>query len=299
MAAKLFPSIAEKDFLDGAEFFNTYVEPGIPVLLKGRIAEWPALTKWNAEYFSEVGGDTRVNIKMGDVSEGNRSSTTFREYLNMLKTYEEDLDRGKAKPGTFPYMHDVPLFHILPEIEKDTTPFPYDLFPRWYHLHIRRFAQFFLSGKGSKTPLHFDTLYTHNLFFQIKGRKKFILIPAHQKKYCYMRSWRWSAVNAEDPDFDRFPLFSEATPQTVVVEPGDVLFIPSGTLHEVISLEQAISFNIDWHTARTARKGTASIWKGAPLENLYYNLLIASGLILNLPSDWIFRYYKSYLNYIS
>jgi hypothetical protein len=156
-----------------------------------------------------------------------------------------------------------------------------------------------MGGNHSLTPLHFDTLYTHNLFFQIVGRKKFLLIPGKQKKFCYIYNWRWSPVDPVSPDYAAYPLFEKAACMEVILEPGDVLYIPPGMLHQVHGLSFSISFNIDWHTGRSVTQGLFSFLRGAPGTNIYYNFLIALGLFFRIPSKYILPYYKSYLNYIS
>jgi hypothetical protein len=42
-----------------------------------------------------------------------------------------------------------------------------------------------------------------------------------------------------------------------------------------------------------------AITKGMPVKNLYYNLLLTMGLVFKLPPQIIFKFYKSYLNYVS
>ena len=291
--------IAAGQELSGATFLEDYVTPGKPVLVKGAVRGWEAVKRWEPAYFSEIGGDLEVPVKMADVVKGQTVQMRLRDYVSALYEYESESGRSETASGTYPYLHDIPVFHLIPELAEDVSPFPTEYFPRWYHRNILDYAQFFMSATGSKTPLHFDTLQTHNLFFQIHGRKEFILIPGSQKDLCYMRGWRWSAVDASCPDYDRYPRFRHATPTTVVVDPGDMLFMPSGTLHEVTTLSPSVSFNIDWHTPGTAIKGVLSGLHGAPRDNVYYNTMIALGLCLHVPSTWVFPYYKSYLSYIS
>jgi hypothetical protein len=152
---------------------------------------------------------------------------------------------------------------------------------------------------GSVTPLHFDCLLTHNLFFQVSGRKRFTLLPFEERFKSYVYQWRWCRVDPEAPDLEKFPLFKEAAPVTCDVGPGDMLYLPPGTLHHVRSLETSVSFNIDWHTRRSARRGLLAVSQGMPLKNVYYNAVIAAGLHLPIPRDWLFPLYASYLSYIS
>ncbi len=279
------------------DFFHKYVHKGRPVVIKNLMNDWKALD-WNSDYFKKNEEGIKIPIKMGDVSEGRKVPMQLSEYIQLLDNYESDLSLGKSpeKPG---YLHDVPFFYLYPKYIKDIEPFPLDLFPEWYWPDWHNYIQFFMGATGSLTPLHFDTLCTHNLFFQVVGKKKFILIPHDQKELCYMEGWRWAKFNPDSPDYDQFPLSRNVQISEANIEGGDILFIPSGTLHQVHGLSRSISFNIDWHTPQSARKGVMTLFEGAPKKNIYYNFLCLLGLNFKVPSKYIFKYYKSYLNYVS
>lgn len=279
------------------DFYSDFVRPGKPVVLNKMTDEWPALRKWSSEYFKSRDSGVELAVKQGDVSKGIRQIVRLSDYAGMLEKYEALGNGEKGEPP--PYLHDVPFFHLFPHFIPDIEPFPLHLFPGWYWPKWHNYIQFFMGPTGSLTPLHFDTLGTHNLFFQIVGRKRFILIPAEQKDYCYLEGWRWGRFDPNEPDFAKYPLAKATTPREVLLQPGEILYIPPGTLHQVHGLSFSISFNIDWHTARTARRGIFTIFKGAPLKNGYYNLLSYMGVGLKIPSRVILPYYKSYLNYVS
>lgn len=280
------------------DFYDNYVKTSQPVLLKGLTGEWPALSNWNADYFRQIEGELKLATKTGDVSEGKRSSMLLSEYVDLLTAYEDQVKRGEQPPRP-PYLHDVPIFHLLPSLVKDVSPFPCQLFPKWYQKNWHNYVQFFMGGTGSLTPLHFDTLCTHNLFFQVTGSKRFLLISKEEKERCYIEGWRWAKFNPNEKDYNKFPMAKDVVIKEVVIGPGDILFIPSGTLHQVHGLSYSISFNIDWHTPATAMTGVLSGLKGAPRKNVYYNMLSLMGVGLKVPSKFIFPYYKSYLNYVS
>lgn len=114
-----------------------------------------------------------------------------------------------------------------------------------------------------------------------------------------MRSWRWADFDPTAPDYERFPNAAEVAPLVVGLFPGEVLYIPSGTLHHVTNITAAVSFNIDWHTVDSARAGVASVFRGAPYKNGYYNMLTYIGLRLGVPAKLVLPLYRSYLTYIS
>jgi len=279
------------------DFYNEFVNKNKPVVLKGMADNWKALN-WNGAYFKQNEGNTKLAIKTGDVSQGKREMMFLSEYVELLSQYEEQRKAGleTKNPG---YLHDVPFFYLFPKFKKDIEPFPVHLFPEWYHENWHQYIQFFMGATGSLTPLHFDTLCTHNLFFQVVGQKRFILIPESQKDLCYMKSWRWAGFNPDQPDYVKYPMAKDIQPTEAIIGPGDILFMPSGTLHQVHGLSFSISFNIDWHTSESAFKGMKSFFKGAPRKNAYYNFLTFMGVACKVPPKYIFPYYKSYLNYVS
>jgi len=280
------------------EFYHSFVRKEQPVVIKGVACKWAATEKWDLRYFSEVGKDLDVNVKKGNVARGHRDTVKLDEYCRLLQQYWDAPGRINGS-APLPYLHDIPIFHLLPALTKDIDSFPLKYLPEWYWNKWWNYIQFFMGGSNSLTPLHFDTLYTHNLFFQITGKKKFLLIPGRQGKFCYLYNWRWSPVDPDKPDYSAYPLFRKAACMQVVLEPGDVLYIPPGMLHQVHGLSFSISFNIDWHTTTSVTKGLFSFLRGAPAANIYYNFLIALGLFFKIPSKYILPYYKSYLNYIS
>jgi hypothetical protein len=92
------------------------------------------------------------------------------------------------------------------------------------------------------TPLHYDV--THNFYVQVKGRKRFILFAPkdYNNIYLYPRihpSTRMSQVASSFPnvDLEKFPKFENAQPYEVVLEAGDVLFIPAYWFHMPTALE--------------------------------------------------------------
>ncbi len=278
------------------EFYEEFVNKSRPVVIRNITSSWNALN-WSKNYFKNLDNDIKVTVKTKDITKGDKKEVFLSEYIDLLEEHENDKNNNDKPPSM--YLHDYPFFYRHKQFLKDIEPFPVKLLPKWYEKNYQNYIQFFMGGKNSLTPLHFDTLYTHNLFFQVTGKKKFILIPNDQKDDCYMEGWRWAKFDPSNPDYDKFPNSKKLKPMEVVIEGGDILYIPSGMLHQVHGLSYSISFNIDWHTSSSAFKGIRSIFKGAPFQNLYYNFLIFLGVACKVSSRAIFKYYKSYLNYTS
>lgn len=303
--------VASQDDIDGqgvdtvlhltsAEFAERYVAKNRPVLIKRALADTTAFKTWTFDYLRQQSGDTSVLVKdWGPNGEILTRDSKIGVYLDEIEEYEGRRATGNDDARKPAYLHDAPLASLFPQAASDLAGFPPDFFPDWYRSNWADFAQCFLGPSGSYTPLHFDCLLTHNLFFQLRGRKCFTVLDYDQRGYCYIHDWRWSAVNPEAPNFDVHPLFLHARPQQVIVEPGDVFFMPSGMLHHVRSLDAAMSFNVDWHTKSSAVRGVLAVMQGMPMKNVYYNALIAFGLWTRVPPNRILPYYRSYLNYVS
>lgn len=269
-----------------------------PVVVRGAVADMPAVSTWSADHLGAVAPDQLVRIKVGTVSAGRTGVVSLADYARQLAEWEAAA-AGTDDPGDPPgYLHDVPLLTMLPELRRDLEPFPVEYFPPFFRAQWWKFTQFFVGPSRALTPLHFDTLLTHNLFFQVHGSKRFVMVADAERDKCYTYNWRWAAVDPEDPDFDRYPAFRDATVLTCDVKAGDMFYMPPGTLHKVTSLSASISFNIDWHDRASALRGIAAVRHGMPLPNLRYNALFALGLA-GLPRGLVLPGLRSYYSYIS
>jgi len=299
--APLFPSIERRSGMTPEEFKRDYVGKK-SVIIGGLTEDWSALGLWNGEYFRGLAGDMRVKVKPGYIPAGETELLNLDRYVEIVDRYESELKaEGNPREGQEPpaYLHDIPMLAMLPRLVEDIQPFPAEFLPKWYRPQWWRFAQFFFGPTHSLTPLHFDTLGTHNIFFQITGRKRFIIISSEDRESCYLYGWRWADVNPEEPDFLKHPKFREVQAKEALLGPGDVLYMPPGTLHHVRGLDLTISFNIDWHTRRSAYAGMGGVVRGMPWKNFYYNAVAAFGLTTGVSAKTLYPLYRSYLDYIS
>lgn len=281
--------------LSSNEFKINYVEQGKPVIISGRISSWDSLNKWSFAYFQNLSPHLNIYAKKFRANQIDLCSITIDEYAKLIEKFENNHEINDLPP----YCHDLPLFELLPSLIKDVQPFPLDYLPKWYWYKWWRYCQFFMGSSQNVTPLHFDCLLTNNIFFQIVGRKQFTILLPDDAKYCYRQGWRWFLVDPENPDYNKYPQYENARPIKFIVNPGEILYMPPGTLHHVRSLDMSISFNIDWHTNKSSLSAIATSLRGMPVQNSYYNFLLVMGLVFKIPPQIIFKFYKSYLNYVS
>ncbi len=287
--------VIEEFELNSAVFKHNYLNSK-PVVYRNVISNWGAVKNWSGEYFRATCPDMPIVTKEFKEIEVVVEQSTMGEYIQLLESSKK-MKEVDATP--VPYCHDIPIFLLEEKLLTDIDHFPKTFLPRWYRDEWWKYVQFFMSQKGSVTPLHFDTLMTSNLFFQIKGSKRFTIFNRNDSKYCYRKGWRWFYVNPESPDLKKHPDYSMAKPVEVVVNEGDVLYMPPAALHHVRSLDDCISFNVDFHTTKSLLLSLSSSAKGMPRENMYYNFISFLGVTLRLPRKFLFERYKSYLSYVS
>ncbi|CAC5402198.1 HIF1AN [Mytilus coruscus] len=96
-----------------------------------------------------------------------------------------------------------------------------------------------IGQEGNITPVHYDE--QENFFAQVYGYKRFILFPPEEFPNLYPHPTyhpcdRQSQVDFDEPDFEKFPKFRNASGFETVVGPGDVLYIPIYWWHQVESI---------------------------------------------------------------
>jgi hypothetical protein len=86
---------------------------------------------------------------------------------------------------------------------------------------------------------HFDG--SRNMIALLGGERRYILShPSNCRNMALFPkdhpSGRHSAVDWSDPDFSTFPAFEDVRSHEVVLQPGDVLYLPTHWFHYIISL---------------------------------------------------------------
>jgi hypothetical protein len=220
-----------------AEFFDRYYFANRPVILRGLMKNWKALRVWSPEYFAAKFGNCLVEIVSGRDRDPHyesnfpnlRTTLRMKDYVRMLNEAGETNNFYLSARNFFfrqrrfqPLLRDVRCPRGL-------------LNPK----NFRKGANLFFGPRGTVTSLHHDA--QNILFGQIYGRKLFQLIPPCDGDKLYVERECFSAVDLASRDYSRFPLFRRASILSVIVPPGDFLFIPVGWWHWVKALDISMS----------------------------------------------------------
>ena len=255
-------SIGQVEKPSAREFYEHYVRPNRPVVITGATSDWKAIGNWSPEYFRSRYPDARVIFTSWDNSSTNDPTAYYRDRKRHAITIGEFVGAMDSKPGSQDYISQFPIFSALPQLRDDIEPLDsYMNIPQTYpaslQKKLRKPATLWLGPAGIITPVHFDS--AHNLLVQIHGRKKLILVPPQQSNYLYYPALElghinYSPVDVESPDYERFPLFKNATPLEVTLTPGEILFIPVRWWHYARAIDPTISLNFWWFSADSLRR---------------------------------------------
>ncbi|CAH0262635.1 hypothetical protein SRABI118_03263 [Massilia sp. Bi118] len=212
-----------------ATAFRARAAEGLPFLISGVVRRWP-LCALTPSQLRERYGQVPVRARVGDyvatafAPDRAMRDMLLREYLDISESPADDLP---------PYVGNLELrelngmCHWPGYFDKMGPP------------------RFWLGPARTVTPLHCD--YDDNIFAQIWGSKRIFLAPPHHDEYLYTREANpvlfGSPFDPEAPDFDAFPLARQAAVVDVVVQPGDMLYVPAGWYHQVRALSFSLSSN--------------------------------------------------------
>jgi len=239
------------------EFHRRFVRKNRPVVITGVADSWKAINRWSPDYFRSSFADAKVSFTAWESTNPVNDPTDYYEnrrrlgtrlgnFIDLMKT-EQDFSRN--------YITQFSVFREIPMLREDVEPLDeYTRVPAAMRSRFTKPPTMWLGPAHTVTPVHFDG--ADNLLVQIFGRKKLTLIPPAQSEKLYYPCLRlghvhYSPVDVEDPDFEQFPKFKDATLFEVTLEPGEILFIPVRWWHHARSLETAISLNFWWYSMRS------------------------------------------------
>lgn len=226
-------TVDRRSKLSRQEFLERYYIANRPVVIEGLLEDWPARQLWTASYLKDRVGDSTVEIMAGRDADPryemnihhHRKFVRFADYVDAVENGGVSNDHYLVANNNF---FERPGCNVLLD---DLIAFPDYLDPK-----LMRGRSFLWFGPaGTVTPLHHDAC--NIVMAQIRGKKHFKLIPATQWPFVYNKTSFFSEVDCEAPDYQRFPLFKQATIIDLTLEAGEVLFMPVGWWHHVRTLE--------------------------------------------------------------
>jgi ribosomal protein L16 Arg81 hydroxylase len=231
--------IDRRSGLTQKEFLDQYYSQNTPVFMTDVCDNWPAKSRWNADYLLEKLGSVEVEVMAGRESDpkyeinanDHRFKMPFDEYVAKIQAASRSNDTYLVANNKLLATEAArPLWDDFTEDERFLTPDP-----------KRTHAFLWFGPAGTVTPLHHDSVNV--LFNQIDGWKHLILIPSLEIHRVYNNLAVYSEVDPLKPDLEQYPLFGDVQQIHIDAGPGQTVFIPAGWWHHVESLEPSISIS--------------------------------------------------------
>lgn len=245
---------------------DRYQTPGIPVIVQGLLDEEP---NWDLDFLCQALGNHVFPVRrygqeryQEDKRQWTSSGSGVEAYTMTFADYAQQLTTGVAQEEDL-YLGRCALTHTSLSSRPNLLQAE-----AWFNLKFPATALNLWVGAGGHTScLHYDPM--DGILMQLHGAKKILLFPPHQiynlypiplyKPLRYGLALRpvYSQVYPDRPDFEAFPNFAQAQLHAteIILNPGEILFLPAGWWHEVTSLgdEVVCSVNRFWNVLPLSR----------------------------------------------
>jgi lysine-specific demethylase 8 len=228
--------IEELVALDSKIFKDKYFNKNRPVLIKGLAKNWGATKKWNFDFLLNLKEDKDIYLLSDNFIQDDirYKKSSFKEYVQKLK--ESELQNKTTKD----YLTTLDIFNYFPHLLSDID---FSLFEK--HTDTNEVTAW-IGPSGTISGFHADT--ANNMYAQIKGKKMFIICSTEFNKNMYpsdkhIYEATASQVDINNFDAEKFPKFKNIDFNIVILEPGDVLYLPQRWWHYVQSLDTSISIS--------------------------------------------------------
>ncbi|XP_012226382.2 bifunctional peptidase and (3S)-lysyl hydroxylase JMJD7 [Linepithema humile] len=261
-------------------FFREYVSKNIPLIIKGAVKHWPAVSKWSIPFFRKVLGDETVAVAVTPngyadaVARKDDGNEFFVMPEERLLTMSEFLD-------TLENTREDSIFYI----QKQNSNFINSFCKLWSDVEVEMSwaneafgkhpdaVNFWMGDERAVTSMHKDPY--ENVYCVVSGEKNFILHPptdlpwipyenypsavykehesgkwtieptineTHTSEHI-ASSTPWICIDPLNPDYKKYPEYRNAHTLRVTLEAGDALYLPSLWFHHVTQSHACVSIN--------------------------------------------------------
>lgn len=170
-------TVEERTALVPEDFVDSFVLQHRPIVIRGAVAHWPAVHKWSPEYLRQTVEGSKVVVKSkSDYGAGGSKRFTekskevdFAHVVEMMTDHEApDLS----------YVRQTRVWKDIAQLTDDIDPLPYA------PANVAKTdGNLWVGPAGTVAQMHWDP--AHNLFAQIRGEKKWILVSPSQSHMTY------------------------------------------------------------------------------------------------------------------
>ena len=181
--------IDEHAALSPRQFETTYRAAHKPVILRGAIAHWPAVSRWSSAYLKDVAADLQVRVKSKTDYADGASKRHIESSRDACLGTVIDLIDAEHTPDVS-YVRQTKAWSTHPRLRADVGDLRYG--PPSLPITA---GNLWIGPKDTVAQLHWDP--AHNLFAQIRGEKKWILVGPAESGRTYPNRFSVRAALAD------------------------------------------------------------------------------------------------------
>lgn len=219
------------------EFMSRYYLRNRPVWLPGLARDWPAVSRWTANYLATIGATVDVMFNRDQAAANRRSvpsaflrSMPFPDFVRLVYS-------GRTTDNY--YLVAKNRFFDVPETQVLLDDIVFSSFVMAGE-GVKKVGMWF-GPAGTRTPIHYDDMNT--LLVQIAGRKSVRLYSPYFSEHMEQRQQWYGEVDPAAAETAGRPGLRQVTGAEVLLGAGDALFIPVGWWHVVAALDVSISLS--------------------------------------------------------
>ncbi|XP_014476250.1 PREDICTED: jmjC domain-containing protein 7 isoform X2 [Dinoponera quadriceps] len=263
-------------------FYREFVSKNIPLVIRGAVKYWPAVSKWSIPYLRETFGDEEISVAVtpnGYADAIVKADNAVEEFFVMPE--ERNLTMSKFLDG-LEYPREDSIFYI----QKQNSNFISSFRKLWSDAEIEILwaneafgkqpdaVNFWMGDERAVTSMHKDPY--ENIYCVVTGKKNFILHPPTDLPWIPYKNYPsavykehepgkwtiestvnetleqvanlstltpWICIDPLKPDYEKYPKYGNAHTLRVTLNAGDALYLPSLWFHHVTQSHACISIN--------------------------------------------------------
>jgi hypothetical protein len=239
--------VPRRNGLSAVQFRDEHYAANWPVVMPKEVVRWPAVSRWTPEYLKARIGERPVQVQTCRARDPDyeRNMPAHAAEMPFVAFIDQILKDGTGNDTYLTAYNASANAEALAPLLEDLEFLGRFLTKAAHMPH----GMFWIGAAGSFTPLHHDL--TNNLLLQLAGRKSVLLVSPAETPRLYNDRHVYSRISdLTEPDIvGRFPLLQGLRIHEVIIEPGDVLFIPMGWWHQVRALDFSVTIthtNFRW-----------------------------------------------------
>ena len=249
-----------------AEYLR-YAKTSTPVIITGLSSQVtydgivPGLPHWTLERVNKLCFDRIFELKKMVLNDTDSWARMKLAKTILAKKYLDTMEFGEITSTSLLnnlYLHDAPLKTACPELLKDVIVpkyFSEDLMQRlpgdlhWKFSNYRDYwPSIFIGGADTSSALHADWANSAAWMGLMSGKKRWRIVHPRDRPLLYEDALKRNVFPTDLFNLNnrKYPTVKYATIYEAILEPGEVIFIPSAAPHQVLNIGETISIAMNF-----------------------------------------------------